>query len=78
MAAVPDAAPKTMTAAAHLAPALVGVKGAEGDRAAGPEIRQAPATPLRAAAPPVVVATSPLVVALVWERAASRPAAALR
>ena len=78
MAVVPDAVPKTMTAVARPAPALVGVKGAEGARAAGPEIRQAPATPLRVAAPPVVVATSPLVVALVWERAAGRPAAALR
>ena len=78
MAAVPDAAPKTMTAAARPALALVGVNVAEGAWAAGPEARQALATPLRVAAPPVVVATSPLVVALVWERAAGRPAAALR
>ena len=78
MAAAPDAAPKTMTAAARPAPALVGVKVAEGARAARPEARQALATPLRMAAPLVVVATSPLVVALAWERAAGWPDASLR
>ena len=56
------------------APALVlaGVKVAEGAWAAGPEARQALVTPLRMAAPPVAVATSPLVAVLAWERAAGR------
>ena len=53
-----------MTAAARPAPALVGVKVAEGARAAVPEARQALVTPPRTAAPPVAVATSPLVAAL--------------
>ena len=75
---MPYAAPKTMTAAVRPAPALVGMKVVGGARAAVPEARQALVTPLRMAAPPVAVATSPLVTALAWERAAGRPAAALR
>ena len=74
---MPDAAPKMATAAAHPALALVGVKVAEGVRAAVPEARQALVTPPHTAAPPVVVATSPLVTALAWERAAGQPDGAL-
>ena len=65
-----------MIAVARLAPALVGVKVAEGARVAGPEARQALVTPLLMAAPPVAVATSPLVVALAWEWASGRPGTA--
>ena len=69
---------KTMAVVVCPAPALVGVKVEEGARAAGPEARQALVTPLRMAAPLVVVVTSPLIIALALERAAGRPAAALR
>ena len=70
--------PEEDDAAARLAPALARVKVAEGARAAMPEARQALVTPPRTRAPPVAVATIPLVVALAWERAAGRPDAALR
>ena len=67
-----------MTAAVRPAPALVGVKVAEGAWAAEPEARQALVTPLRTAAPSVVVATGPLVAAPAWERAAGRSDATLQ
>ena len=75
---MPDAALKMMIVGACPAPALVGVKEVEGVRAAVPEARRALVTPPRTAAPPVVVATSPLVIALAWEMAAGRPDTALR
>ena len=64
MAAAPDAATKMVTMAARPAPAFVEVKVEEGARAAVPEARQALVTPPRMAAPPVAVATSPLIVVL--------------
>ena len=78
MATAPNAALNMVTVAACPATALVGVKVAEGVRAAVPEAHQALVTPPRTAAPQVVVATSPLVATLAWERAAGWPDAACR
>lgn len=60
MAAAPDAAPKMMTAAVRPAPALVGMEVVGGAWAAAPEACKALVTPHQTAAPPAVVATSPL------------------
>ena len=73
MAAAPEAALKTMTAAVHPAPALVGMKVVGGAWVAAPEARQALVTPHWTVAPPAMVVTSPLAGALAWGRAAGRP-----